>query len=96
MSYNSYCNDVSNAHQLAFNSDQMSRKPRTTPRKLPQQDRSKVTVEAILTAAAHFDRARAITPARIALQNGRAVLARCISIFPNKEAIMTALRASCQ
>jgi len=40
-----------NSHSIP---DQMSRKPRTTPRKLPQQDRSKVTVEAILTAAAHI------------------------------------------
>ena len=66
----------------------------TTPRKLPQQDRSKVTVEAILTATAHiltengYDNA---STNRIAERAGVSI-GSLYQYFPNKEAIMTALR----
>jgi AcrR family transcriptional regulator len=74
----------------------MPGKIRTTPRKLPRQDRSKVTVEAILTAAAHiltedgYDNA---STNRIAERAGVSI-GSLYQYFPNKESIMTALRES--
>lgn len=72
----------------------MSTKPRTTPRKLPRQERSKVTVEAILTAAAHILTESGYATAstnRIAERAGVSI-GSLYQYFPNKEAIMTALR----
>jgi AcrR family transcriptional regulator len=72
----------------------MTHKPRTTSRKLPQQDRSKVTVEAILIATAHilvesgYDTA---STNRIAQRAGVSI-GSLYQYFPNKEAIVTALR----
>lgn len=72
----------------------MSAKTRTTPRKLPRQDRSKVTVEAILTAAAHILTESGYDTAstnRITERAGVSI-GSLYQYFPNKEAIMTALR----
>lgn len=86
---------VAHTHQLAFDSlTPMPRKTHTAPRKLPQQDRSRVTVEAILTAAAHiltedgYDNA---STNRIAERAGISI-GSLYQYFPNKEAIITALR----
>ncbi|MGL5808303.1 MAG: TetR/AcrR family transcriptional regulator [Xenococcaceae cyanobacterium] len=71
----------------------MVRKTRTTPRKLPQQDRSKITVEAILTATARiltlegYDRA---TTNRIAELAGVSI-GSLYQYFPSKEALVTSL-----
>ncbi len=65
----------------------------TTPRKLPQQDRSKVTVDAILTATARiltqfgYDRA---TTNRIAELAGVSI-GSLYQYFPGKEALLTSL-----
>lgn len=65
----------------------------TTPRKLPQQDRSKVTVEAILTATARiltsegYDKA---TTNRIAELAGVSI-GSLYQYFPSKEALVTSL-----
>lgn len=65
----------------------------TTPRKLPQQDRSKVTVDAILTATARiltsegYDRA---TTNRIAELAGVSI-GSLYQYFPCKEALVTSL-----
>lgn len=71
----------------------MASKTRTTPRKLPQQDRSKVTVEAILIATAHiltqFGYEKANTN-RIAELAGVSI-GSLYQYFPNKEALVTAL-----
>lgn len=71
----------------------MSSKTRTTPRKLPQQDRSKVTVEAILIATARilteFGYEKANTN-RIAELAGVSI-GSLYQYFPNKESLMTAL-----
>lgn len=84
---------VVHPHQLAFDSlTQMSRK-NTKPRKLPQQDRSKVTVDAILTATARiltqegYDRA---TTNRIAELAGVSI-GSLYQYFPSKEALVTSL-----
>lgn len=72
----------------------MTRKTRTTPRKLPQQDRSKVTVEAILTATAHIlteNGYASLSTNRIAERAGVSI-GSLYQYFPNKEAIITALR----
>ncbi len=73
----------------------MTSKRRTTPRKLPQQDRSKFTVDVILTATAHI-----LTEAGYAKASTNRIAERAgISIgslyqyFPNKESLVTALRA---
>lgn len=71
----------------------MPRKTRTTPRKLPQQDRSKVTVDAILTATARiltqegYDRA---TTNRIADLAGVSI-GSLYQYFPSQEALVTSL-----
>lgn len=71
----------------------MPRKTPTTPRKLPQQDRSKVTVDAILTATARiltqegYDRA---TTNRIAELAGVSI-GSLYQYFPSKEALVTSL-----
>ncbi len=71
----------------------MSRKRSTVPRKLPQQDRSRVTVEAILEATARilteegYDKANTN---RIAERAGISV-GSLYQYFPNKESLMTAL-----
>jgi AcrR family transcriptional regulator len=73
----------------------MPRKIRTTPRKLPQQDRSKVTVDAILTATARiltedgYDKA---STNRIAELAGVSI-GSLYQYFPNKEALVAALAA---
>lgn len=72
----------------------MPRKISTSPRKLPKQDRSKFTVDTILTAAAHilaengYDNA---STNRIAERAGFSI-GSLYQYFPNKEAIMSALR----
>lgn len=72
----------------------MTSKRRTTPRKLPQQDRSKLTVDAILTATAHilteegYDKA---STNRIAERAGISI-GSLYQYFPNKESLTVALR----
>jgi AcrR family transcriptional regulator len=87
MSKYSYC-------QLAFPSGIfMPNKPATNPRKLPKQDRSKVTVEAILEATTHilveegYDKANTN---RIAERAGISI-GSLYQYFPNKESLLTAL-----
>jgi AcrR family transcriptional regulator len=71
----------------------MPNKPATNPRKLPKQDRSKVTVEAILEATTHilveegYDKANTN---RIAERAGISI-GSLYQYFPNKESLMTAL-----
>lgn len=71
----------------------MPRKRSTIPRKLPQQDRSRLTVEAILEATAHilteegYDKANTN---RIAERAGISV-GSLYQYFPNKESLMAAL-----
>ncbi|MCG8364326.1 MAG: TetR/AcrR family transcriptional regulator [Pseudanabaenales cyanobacterium] len=72
----------------------MPRKTRVTPRKLPKQDRSKMTVDAILTAAAHIlteDGYDTASTNRIAERAGVSI-GSLYQYFPNKEAIMTAVK----
>lgn len=71
----------------------MPRKRSTTPRKLPQQDRSHMTVEAILEATTHL-----LTEEGYSKTNTNRIAERAgISIgslyqyFPNKESLMAAL-----
>src|SRR6516165_11432916 len=70
-----------------------TRRPRTTPRKKPRQERSQVTVEAILDATARvlctigYDRA---STNRIALAAGVSV-GSLYQYFPSKEALVAAL-----
>jgi AcrR family transcriptional regulator len=87
MSKYSYC-------QLAFYLGIfMPNKHLTTPRKLPKQSRSKVTVEAILEATTHilveegYDKANTN---RIAERAGISI-GSLYQYFPNKESLMTAL-----
>ncbi|NJP09964.1 MAG: TetR/AcrR family transcriptional regulator [Leptolyngbyaceae cyanobacterium RU_5_1] len=71
----------------------MPRKIPTTPRKLPQQDRSKVTVDAILTATTHILTAEGYAKAstnRIAELAGVSI-GSLYQYFPNKEALAAAL-----
>lgn len=81
-------------NQLAFDSlTQMPRQTSTTPRKLPQQDRSKVTVDAILTATAHIltqEGYGRTTTNRIAELAGVSI-GSLYQYFPSKEALVTAL-----
>src|SRR6516165_1973024 len=70
-----------------------TRRPRTTPRKKPRQERSQVTVEAILDATARvlctigYDRA---STNRVALAAGVSV-GSLYQYFPSKEALVAAL-----
>jgi AcrR family transcriptional regulator len=71
----------------------MPRKPSATPRKLPQQDRSRVTVEAILQATAHILAEEGYHKAntnRIAERAGISI-GSLYQYFPNKESLMAAL-----
>jgi AcrR family transcriptional regulator len=71
----------------------MPPKPSTNPRKQPQQDRSRVTVEAILEATTHilteegYDKANTN---RIAERAGISI-GSLYQYFPNKESLMAAL-----
>ena len=71
----------------------MPRKPATTPRKLPRQDRSRVTVEAILEATTRilveegYDKANTN---RIAQRAGISI-GSLYQYFPNKESLIAAL-----
>jgi AcrR family transcriptional regulator len=71
----------------------MPRKRPTIPRKLPQQDRSRMTVEAILEATTHilteegYDKANTN---RIAERAGISI-GSLYQYFPNKESLMAAL-----
>lgn len=71
----------------------MPRKRSTSPRKLPQQDRSRMTVEAILEATTHilteegYDKANTN---RIAERAGISI-GSLYQYFPNKESLMAAL-----
>jgi AcrR family transcriptional regulator len=80
--------------QLAFaRGVSMPRKRPTTPRKLPQQDRSRVTVEAILTATTRILTEEGYEKAntnRIAELAGISV-GSLYQYFPNKESLMVAL-----
>jgi AcrR family transcriptional regulator len=71
----------------------MPHKPRTIPRKLPQQERSKITVEAILTATTQIlveeGYAKATTN-RIAERAGVSI-GSLYQYFPSKEALLAAL-----
>jgi AcrR family transcriptional regulator len=72
----------------------MTPKSRTNPRKLPQQDRSKFTVDVILTATAHiltevgYDKT---STNRIAERAGISI-GSLYQYFPNKESLIAALR----
>ncbi len=95
LSYNSYDMSDNSLLQLAFHHPtQMPRNIRTTPRKLPQQDRSKMTVDAILIATARilteegYDKA---STNRIAELAGVSI-GSLYQYFPNKEALVAALR----
>jgi AcrR family transcriptional regulator len=68
-------------------------KPSTKPRKQPQQDRSRVTVEAILEATTHILTAEGYDKAntnRIAERAGISI-GSLYQYFPNKESLMAAL-----
>jgi len=71
----------------------MPRKISTTPRKLPQQDRSKMTVDAILTATARILTEEGYDTAstnRIAELAGVSI-GSLYQYFPNKEALVASL-----
>jgi AcrR family transcriptional regulator len=71
----------------------MPSKPATTPRKLPKQERSRITVEAILEATTHilteegYDKANTN---RVAERAGISI-GSLYQYFPNKESLMAAL-----
>jgi AcrR family transcriptional regulator len=71
----------------------MPSKPATTPRKLPKQERSRITVEAILEATTHilveegYDKANTN---RVAERAGISI-GSLYQYFPNKESLITAL-----
>jgi AcrR family transcriptional regulator len=80
--------------QLAFDGGiSMSRKRSTSPRKLPQQDRSRMTFETILEATTHilteegYDKANTN---HIAERAGISI-GSLYQYFPNKESLMAAL-----
>lgn len=81
-------------YQLAFDLlVHMPSKTRTTPRKLPQQERSKVTVDAILIATAHILTTEGYGKAstnKIAELAGVSI-GSLYQYFPGKEALVTAL-----
>jgi AcrR family transcriptional regulator len=71
----------------------MVRKDSATPRKQPQQDRSKVTVEAILQATAHILTAEGydkVSTNRVAEVAGVSI-GSLYQYFPNKESLIAAL-----
>lgn len=71
----------------------MPPKPSTNPRKQPQQDRSRVTVEAILEATTHILTEEGYEKAntnRIAERAGISI-GSLYQYFPNKESLMAAL-----
>lgn len=71
----------------------MLRKSSTKPRKLPQQDRSRVTVQAILEATTHILTEEGYEKAntnRIAERAGVSI-GSLYQYFPNKESLLTAL-----
>jgi AcrR family transcriptional regulator len=71
----------------------MPRKRSTNPRKLPQQERSRVTVEAILEATTHILMVEGYEKAntnRIAERAGISI-GSLYQYFPNKESLMAAL-----
>jgi AcrR family transcriptional regulator len=71
----------------------MARKDSATPRKQPQQDRSKVTVEAILQATAHILTAEGydkVSTNRVAEVAGVSI-GSLYQYFPNKESLIAAL-----
>ena len=71
----------------------MPHKPSATPRKLPRQERSQATVEAILTAAAHIlseEGYGRFTTNRVAELAGVSI-GSLYQYFPNKEALIFAL-----
>lgn len=80
--------------QLAFNQViQMPRKIPTNPRKEPQQERSKITVDAILTATARIlteEGYRKASTNRIAEVAGVSI-GSLYQYFPNKESLVAAL-----
>jgi AcrR family transcriptional regulator len=80
--------------QLAFDRGvSMPRKRSTTPRKLPQQDRSRITVEAILEATARiltedgYDKANT----NLIAERAGVSIGSLYQYFPNKESLMAAL-----
>jgi AcrR family transcriptional regulator len=71
----------------------MPHKPLATPRKLPKQERSQATVEAILTATTHIlteDGYDQLTTNRVAELAGVSI-GSLYQYFPNKEALIFAL-----
>lgn len=71
----------------------MPRKHSTTPRKLPQQDRSRITVDAILEATTHILTEEGYNKAntnRIAERAGISI-GSLYQYFPNKESLLAAL-----
>jgi AcrR family transcriptional regulator len=71
----------------------MLRKPAATPRKIPQQERSQITVEAILIATAHIltvEGYNQFNTNRVAELAGVSI-GSLYQYFPNKEALIFAL-----
>jgi AcrR family transcriptional regulator len=71
----------------------MQHKPLATPRKLPKQERSQATVEAILTATTHIlteEGYNRLTTNRVAELAGVSI-GSLYQYFPNKEALIFAL-----
>jgi AcrR family transcriptional regulator len=85
---------ITHVWQLAFGGRlSMAQKRNTNPRKLPQQDRSRITVDAILEATTHilteegYDKANTN---RIAERAGISI-GSLYQYFPNKESLIAAL-----